>query len=233
MTLIHCMLLNSEMRWLLFNTQLPAPNPDLSVISSLRSCLLPIVPLCLSREEGVIFFSSCLVRPWKKKQKKKAWSQVTLLASRFITGSPSSKYERRRTSALLRNVIYFECYATMPMFAIAHISSLGYLWIQIKRLVFTLMLASGDLTLPGLLIFLGGRYSCLVPRSHYSMRSMHFGSQGLRDIISDTSPTWIDRAGLVQWLGKGGGTPNLCLTGGVPPTPTQNSQNPLDLERNL
>ena len=24
--------------------------------------------------------------------------------------------------------LYFECYATMPMFADAHISSLGYLW---------------------------------------------------------------------------------------------------------
>ena len=90
-----------------------------------------------------------------------------LLVSRFITDSPSSKYEHRRTSALLRNVISFECYATMPMFTIARISSLGYLWIQIKRLVFTLMLARRDSTLPGLLIFLGGRYSRLVPRSHY------------------------------------------------------------------
>ena len=89
------------------------------------------------------------------------------LVSRSITGSPSWKYEHRRTSALLRNYIYFECYATMPMFAVAHISSLSYLWIQIKRLAFTLMLARRDLTLPGLLIFLGGRYSCLVPRSHF------------------------------------------------------------------
>ena len=103
-----------------------------------------------------------------------------------ITGSPSSKYEHRRASALLRNIqniricmgkktfvsetyenerisiknslpylkcvlscfllksfhfrrfqkrkfffpyksLYFECYATMPMLADAHISSLGYL----------------------------------------------------------------------------------------------------------
>ena len=162
-----------------------------------------------------------------------------LLVSRFITGSPTSKYEHRRKSALLRNVIYFECYATMPMFAFVHISSLGYLWIQIKRLVFMLMLARRDLTLPGLLIFLGGRYSCLVPRSHYSTRAMHFGSHGLGDIISDTSPTWIDQACLVQWLGKGGDTPNLCLTKGVkwghkyPPSPPQNPQNPLDLEGKL
>ena len=119
---------------------------------------------------------------------------------RLITGSPSSKYEHRRSSALLRNIqniricmgkkpivsvtyenerisiknslpylkcvlhlslrlsflwvlckrfslhrkifslvretigffpyksLYFECYATMPMLAEAHISSLGYLW---------------------------------------------------------------------------------------------------------
>ena len=138
-----------------------------------------------------------------------------LLVSRFITGSPSSKYEHRQTSALLRNVIYFECYPTMSMLAVAHISSLGYLWIQIKRLVFALMLARRDLTLPGLLISLGGRYSCLVPGSHYSTQAMRFGSHGLSDIISDTSPTWIDWSGPVQWLGKGGGTPNSCLTGGV------------------
>ena len=36
--------------------------------SSLRSCPLPIIPLCPSREEGVIFFASRLVRPWKKKR---------------------------------------------------------------------------------------------------------------------------------------------------------------------
>ena len=155
-----------------------------------------------------------------------------LLVSRFITGSPTSKHEHRRTSALLRNVIYFECYATMPMFAFVHICSLGYLWIQIKRLVFTLMLARRDLTLPGLLIFLGGRYSCLVPRSHYSTRAMHFGSHGLGDIISDTSPTWIDQACLVPWLGKGGDTPNLCLTKGVnevintPPPPLKTPKIP-------
>ena len=42
--------------------------------SSLRSCPLPIIPLCPSREEGVIFFASRLVRP----RKKNAWSQVKL-----------------------------------------------------------------------------------------------------------------------------------------------------------
>ena len=42
--------------------------------SSLRSCPLPIIPLCPSREEGVIFF--CLSpRP---PSKKNAWSQVKL-----------------------------------------------------------------------------------------------------------------------------------------------------------
>ena len=66
---------------------------------------------------------------------------------RLITGSPSSKYEHRRASALLRNIqniricmgkktyrfffpdksLYFECDATMPMLNDAHISSLGYL----------------------------------------------------------------------------------------------------------
>jgi len=85
----------------------------------------------------------------------------------------------------------------------------------LRDLVFTLMLARRDLTLPGLLISLGRRYSCLVPGSHYSTRAMRFGSHGLSDIISDTSPTWIDWSGPVQWLGKGGGTPNSCLMGGV------------------
>ena len=43
--------------------------------SSLRSCPLPIIPLCPSREEGVIFF--CL-SPRPPLKKKNAWSQVKL-----------------------------------------------------------------------------------------------------------------------------------------------------------
>ena len=46
--------------------------------ASLRSCPLPINPLCLSREEGTIFFP---LEPKKQKKKKikknNAWSQVT------------------------------------------------------------------------------------------------------------------------------------------------------------
>ena len=131
----------------------------------------------------------CSILKWDDTQLLAPNPDLSVISVQIHTGSPTSKYERRRTSALLRNVIYFECYTTMPMFAFVHISSLGYLWIQIKRLVFMLMLARRDLTLPGLLIFLGGRYSCLVPRSHYSTRAMHFVSHGLGDTISDTSPT--------------------------------------------
>ena len=44
--------------------------------SSLRSCPLPLIPLCPSREEGVIFFLPLASSALKKK--KNAWSQVKL-----------------------------------------------------------------------------------------------------------------------------------------------------------
>ena len=47
---------------------------------SLRSCPLPIIPLCLSQEEGVIFFFLS-PRPPLEKKKKNAWSQVTANAN--------------------------------------------------------------------------------------------------------------------------------------------------------
>ena len=34
--------------------------------------------------------------------------------------------------------LYFECYATMPMFADAHISSLGYLWLRVRYVLFSI-----------------------------------------------------------------------------------------------
>ena len=62
---------------------------------SLRSYPLPIIPLCLSREAGVISFSSRLVRPWEKKKikNKNAWSQVNTRvirrpAQQFVSGTP-------------------------------------------------------------------------------------------------------------------------------------------------
>ena len=45
---------------------------------SLRSCPLPNIPLCLSREEGIIFFLLALSALEKKKtQNQRAWSQAT------------------------------------------------------------------------------------------------------------------------------------------------------------
>ena len=41
------------------------------VFPSLRSCRLPIIPLCLSREDGVIFFPSRAKETKKQKKKKK------------------------------------------------------------------------------------------------------------------------------------------------------------------
>jgi len=48
----------------------------------------------------------------------------------FPTGSPSSKYVHCCVTFPYKS-LYFECYATMPMLADAHISSLGYLWFSL------------------------------------------------------------------------------------------------------
>ena len=53
-----------------------APCKVIRIPVSLRSCPLPIFPLCLSREEGVIFFPSSQRSKEAKNKKNNAWSQV-------------------------------------------------------------------------------------------------------------------------------------------------------------
>ena len=69
--------------------------------SSLRSCPLPISPLCLSREEGVIFsLSSQRSKEAKKKKKKnKAWSQVTVQKLAFLKVLRFSFPQKKKSSA--------------------------------------------------------------------------------------------------------------------------------------
>ena len=46
--------------------------------------------------------------------------------SRFMPGFYCKRFSLYNTT--LAFTLYFECYATMPMLADAHISSMGYLW---------------------------------------------------------------------------------------------------------